>query len=72
MNSNQNIKNEENKQVSSVNFISNLKTKKDIEPFTFSNKIANRKELETILSWTFRNYGVEKACIVVVVVVVVL
>lgn len=63
MNSNQNIKNEENKQVSSVNFISNLKTKKDIEPFTFSNKIANRKELETILSWTFRNYGVEKACI---------
>jgi DNA-directed RNA polymerase subunit beta' len=37
--------------------------KKKIETFNFINKIANRKELENILSWTFRNYGIEKACI---------
>ena len=36
---------------------------KKIETFRFVNKLANRKELENILSWTFRNYGIEKACI---------
>ena len=36
---------------------------KKIDTFQFVNKLANRKELENILSWTFRNYGIEKACI---------
>ena len=36
---------------------------KKIDTFKFVNKLANRKELESILSWTFRNYGIEKACI---------
>lgn len=62
---NHNLKNESLKSDDLVSpyFLYDKNNLKEIESFKFKNKVANRKELENILGWMFRNYGNEKASI---------